>query len=275
MIVDFHIHVARHEDILPSTLEWFKRTYSAEEIKAYLDAMITPAGLRGLLRENGVDYAVALGELNPLATSVVTNEAVAALCREEPHLIPFASINPFLTADLAAELDRLVGDLGFRGVKLYPPYQHFYPNDNRLYPLYARAQALGIPVMFHTGSSVFKGTRLKYADPLLLDDVAADFPDLKIVMAHSGRGVWYAQAFLLARLHPNVYMEVAGLPPHKLLDYFPDLERVADKVIFGSDWPEVRDIRRNIDAVRALPLRDVTKDKILGLNAARVLGLAH
>lgn len=275
MIVDFHIHVARYEDILPSTLEWFKRTYSAEEIKAYLDAMITPAGLRGLLRENGVDYAVALGELNPLATSVVTNEAVVALCREEPHLIPFASINPFLTADLAAELDRLVGDLGFRGIKLYPPYQHFYPNDNRLYPLYARAQALGIPVMFHTGSSVFKGTRLKYADPLLLDDVAADFPGLKIVMAHSGRGVWYAQAFLLARLHPNVYMEVAGLPPHKLLDYFPDLERVADKVIFGSDWPEVRDIRRNIDAVRALPLRDVTKDKILGLNAARVLGLAH
>lgn len=274
MIIDFHIHVARYEDMLPWTREWIGHMYPEGEFEAYLNAMVTTEGLRALLRENGVDYAVLLAELNPMSSSVVTNEFVAGLSQGEPRLIPFASINPFLTTDLAAELDRLVGALGFRGVKLYPPYQHFYPNDNRLYPLYARAQTLGLPVMFHTGSSVFKGTRLKYADPLLLDDVAADFPDLKIIMAHSGRGAWYTQAYLLARLHPNVYMEVAGLPPHKLLDYFPDLERVADKVIFGSDWPEVRDIRRNIEAVQALPLGDETKEKILGLNAARILGLS-
>jgi len=273
MIIDFHLHVARYADMLPWTREWIGRAYPPGEFEAYLEATLTTEGLRGLLRENGLDYAVLLAELNPLSSSVVTNEFVAALCQGEPRLIPFASINPFLTTDLVAELDRLVGELGFRGVKLYPPYQHFYPNDSRLYPLYARAQALGLPVMFHTGSSVFKGVRLKYADPLLLDDVAADFPDLKIIMAHSGRGAWYNQAFLLARLHPNVYMEVSGLPPHKLLDYFPDLERLADKVIFGSDWPEVRDIRRNIEAIRALPLRDDTKDKILGVNAARILGL--
>lgn len=220
MIIDFHLHVARYADMLPWTREWLGRAYPPEEFEAYLNATLTPEGLRGLLRENGLDYAVLLAELNPLSSGVVTNESVAALCQGEPRLIPFASLNPFLTTDLVAELDRLVGELGFRGIKLYPSYQHFYPNDSRLYPLYARAQALGLPVMFHTGSSVFRGTRLKYADPLLLDDVAADFPELKIVMAHSGRGAWYSQAFLLARLHPNVYMEVSGLPPHKLLDYF-------------------------------------------------------
>jgi len=78
--------------------------------------------------------------------------------------------------------------------------------------------------MFHPGSSLFRGFRLKYGDPLNLDDVAVEFPDLVIVQAHGARGFWYDRAAFLARIHPNVYMEVAGLPPHRLLDYFPELE---------------------------------------------------
>jgi predicted TIM-barrel fold metal-dependent hydrolase len=142
--------------------------------------------------------------------------------------------------------------------------------------LYARAQQLGVPMLVHTGSSVFKGARIKYGDPLHLDDVAIDFPDLNIWMAHSGRPFWYQQAFWLARRHPNVYLEVSGLPGKKLLEYFPDLERLAlaGKVVYGSDWPGNPYIRRNIEAIQALPLRESTIEKILGGNAARVLGLA-
>ena len=171
------------------------------------------------------------------------------------------------------ELERLVTQDGFRGLKIYPTYQHFYPNDRELYPMYAVAQALKIPLMVHTGSSVFKGAKLKYGDPLTLDDVAVDFPDLKIVMAHSGRGFWYDRAFFLARMHENVYMEIAGLPPTRLLEYFPELERNADKVIFGSDWPGMPYIKRNLEMIRKLPLNASTFEKILGGNAARVLGL--
>jgi hypothetical protein len=127
--------------------------------------------------------------------------------------------------------------------------------------------------MIHTGSSIFRGSRLKYGDPLYIDDVAVDFPNLVIVMAHSGRGFWYERAFFLAKLHENVYMEISGLPPQKLLTYFPDLEKLADKVIFGSDWPGMPDIRRNIEVIRGLPLTESTKEKILGENAARILGL--
>jgi predicted TIM-barrel fold metal-dependent hydrolase len=163
--------------------------------------------------------------------------------------------------------------MGFRGVKLYPTYQQFYANDSRLYPLYAKAQEKGIPVMIHTGSSIFRGSRLKYGDPLYMDDVAVDFPELILLMAHSGRGFWYNRAYFLAKLHANVYMEISGLPPQKLLNYFPELERVADKVIFGSDWPGMPHIRRNIEAIRSLPLEEETKEKILGGNAARILGL--
>ena len=147
-------------------------------------------------------------------------------------------------------------------------------NDSRIYPIYRTAQDLGIPVLIHTGSSTFPGTRLKYGDPLLLDDVAVDFPDsLKLVIAHSGRGFWYDRAFFMSKLHKNVYMEIAGLPPFRLLDYFPDLGRNADKVIFGSDWPGMPHIKRNIEAVAELPLPPAAVEKILGGNAAGLLGL--
>ena len=126
-------------------------------------------------------------------------------------------------------------------------------------------------MMVHTGSSVFKGARIKYGDPLLLDDVAIDFPKLNILMAHSGRPFWYEQAFWMARRHANVYMEVSGLPAKNLLEYFPRLEDIADKVVYGSDWPGNPDLRRNPDAIRALPISEEAKQAILYENATRVL----
>jgi hypothetical protein len=245
-----------------------------EDPEALAGSVLTPEGVTRYLGENGVDYAVALAEISPITTGVLSNEAVVELCQEVDCLIPFCSINPFLVADLAGELERYVTDLGFRGLKLYPTYHHFYANSSRMYPLYAKAQELGIPVMIHTGSSIFRGARLKYGDPLYMDDVAVDFPELTLLMVHSGRGFWYDRAYFLARLHANMYMEIAGLPPQKLLNYFPELERVADKVIFGSDWPGMPHIGRNIEIIRGLPLREETKEKILGGNAARILGIS-
>jgi predicted TIM-barrel fold metal-dependent hydrolase len=142
-----------------------------------------------------------------------------------------------------------------------------------MYPLYQAAQDLDIPVLVHTGSSVFKGTRMKYGDPLHLDDVAVDFPRLNLVMAHAGRGFWYDRAFFLSKLHPNVYMELSGLPPSKLMTYFPELDRITEKVIFGSDWPGMPWIRRNMEAIRELPLPAEGVENILGGNAARLLRL--
>ena len=121
--------------------------------------------------------------------------------------------------------EKYIVEMGFKGLKLYPTYQHFFPNQNDVYPIYEKALELNIPVMFHTGSSIYKHSKLKYGDPLYLDEVAADFPDLKIVMAHSGRGFWYDKAFFISRIHKNLYMEISGLPPQKLLHYFPDLEK--------------------------------------------------
>jgi len=275
-IIDFHLHVAPVEDYHPWVLEWAKNNISAnkEEAEAYIRHYLTPTGINQLLDDNGVDYAVALAEMSPITTGVTTNDWVANFCRGNPRLIPFANINPYLVARPADELRRCVTELGMRGLKLYPTYQYFYPNEPMLYPLYAVAQELGLPVMVHTGSSVFRGARLKYGDPLFLDDVAVDFPHLKIILVHSGRGFWYDRAAFLARLHENIFLEIAGLPPQRLLDYIPELERLSHKVLFGSDWPGMPFIARNIQAIRNLPISQEAKERILGGNAAKLLGLA-
>jgi predicted TIM-barrel fold metal-dependent hydrolase len=272
-IVDFHFHVTTADEYSDWFLGWLRDQAGEETIAHLRHVLSSPQAMLEYLDEQGVDYAVALAETNPLTTGTSPNERVVEFCSASERLIPFANINPYVVADLAGELRHCVVDLGCRGLKLYPTYQHFYVNDARLYPLYDEAQRLKTPIMVHTGSSVFRGSRLKYGDPLYLDDVVVDFPELTVIMAHSGRGFWYDSAFFLAQLHEHLFMEITGLPPLKLPVYFPNLERNADKIIFGSDWPALTDIKGNIAAVRSLPLSAESKEKILGGNAARLLGL--
>lgn len=271
MIVDFHVHLAAREHLTPVAEAYGDSFWRG---RGDWDSLLTPDGLDAYLKEEGVDFAVGLPEVSPLVTGVTTNEYVWEKFRACPRLILFATVNPWVTPRPDREIRRLA-ELGFRGVKLYPPYQHFYPNDSSLYPFYGACQELGLPVMVHTGSSVFRGTKLKYGDPLLLDDVAVDFPELRLLMVHGGRGFWYDRAEFLAQLHPNLYLEISGLPPSKLLGYFPNLERIHRKVIFGSDWPGNPGIRNNVEALRALPLSGEAKEAILGRNAAELLGLTE
>ena len=272
-VIDFHVHLAKYEVCTESAHEWFAQAFASPD--AYHDfchKYQQADNFLALMDENGVDYSVVLAEVAPLTTGIATNEMVADFCRGNPRLIPFCTFNPFQDSNMGEQLSTLVTHQGFKGVKLYPTYNYFYPNDPALYPLYAVAEKLEIPILFHTGSSVFKNSRIKYGNPILYDDVAVDFPNLKIVMAHGGRGPWYDEAFVMARLHPNVYIDATGLPPHKLLNYFPDMERLAHKFIFGTDWPSV-DVKKNIDSVRKLPITAQAIDQILGENAKLVLGL--
>jgi predicted TIM-barrel fold metal-dependent hydrolase len=271
-VIDFHLHVTQVEEYKEWFLDWVRGLYGDDHLAHLQNVSASPQTLLRFLDEEGVDHAVVLAETNPMVTGVCPNERVGAFCKASKRLIPFANVNPFTTFNAVEELERCVSEYGFRGLKLYPTYQHFYPNDNRLFPLYSRAQELGIPIIFHTGSSVFPNALLKYGDPLALDEVAVFFPRLIIVQAHSGRGFWYDRAFFLSVLHENVYMDISGLPPKNLLRYFPDLEKGQDKIVFGSDWPGIQSIRDNIAAIRGLPLRAETQTKILGLNAARILG---
>ncbi len=273
MIIDFHIHTPQFQSATDSLLGLLRNSWG-ERMEWMIEHYSSPENFLKLMDESGIDYSVVLAEISPITTGIADNEYVARFCSENDRLIPFASINPYMcTRHLASELERLVVDCGFQGLKLYPTYQYFYPNEPMLYPLYAKAQDLGIPISLHIGSSIFRGARLKYGDPMCLDDVAVDFPDLTLIQCHSGRPFWYEKALSLARLHTNVYMEISGLPPKNLFEYFPKLERIADKVIYGSDWPGVPTIKENIEVIRGLPISDEAKQAILGENAAEILKL--
>jgi predicted TIM-barrel fold metal-dependent hydrolase len=122
--------------------------------------------------------------------------------------------------------------------------------------------------MFHTGTSVFPGARSKFGDPIYVDDVAVDFPKLKILLAHGGRPLWMHTAFFLVRRHPNVFLDISGIPPKTLMN----LEEIAAKTLFGTDWPGpgVPDIKKNLDDFRELPLTGEVKLQILTHTALKV-----
>ena len=270
MVIDFHLHVGI--SLYPGSMPWvldlidqFKKQNRLEETRGS-DGEIDPYLFLALLDEVGIDCAVVVAEYFQL-------DMVAEFCSVSDRLIPFANLNPHLIGHPAREVERRHRQ-GYRGLKFLPTYHHFYPNDNLLYPYYAAAQELELPLMFHIGSSIFPETRMKYGDPIYLDDVACDFRGCPIIMAHSGRGFWYDACFFLSRHHPNIYLDLTGLPPKNLLKYFPDLEKNPDKLLFGTDWPASPGFSYIIDGIRSLGLKPDTVDKILGGNAARLLGIS-
>jgi predicted TIM-barrel fold metal-dependent hydrolase len=213
--------------------------------------------------------------------AAVPNEEVAQVAAENPDvLIPFASVDPH-RPNAVEEAKRLVREHGVRGFKLHPNVQAFFPNDRAVYPLYEAIAEAGVPVLFHTGHSGIGaglpgggGIRLKYSNPMYVDDVAVDFPELKIVLAHPSFP-WQDEAISVALHKQQVYIDLSGWSPK----YFPEqLVRYAntllrDRVLFGSDYPLITPDRWLADFEQA-PFKDDVRPLILKRNAARLLGLA-
>lgn len=212
----------------------------------------------------------------------VPNDDVAEAAAAHPDvLIPFASLDPARGRAAVHEAHRLVTEVGMRGFKFHPSVQAFHPNDPAVYPLYEAIAELGVPALFHSGQTGIGagtpgggGIRLKYSNPMALDDVAADFPDLTIIIAHPSFP-WQDEALAVATHKPNVYIDLSGWSPK----YFPpQLVRYANsllrhKVLYGSDFPLI-DPDRWMAAFADLPIKDEVRPDILKGNAIRVLGLA-
>lgn len=209
------------------------------------------------------------------------NEDVARLCAENDDiLIPFASIDPHKGKAGAREARRLVREFGVKGFKFHPTMQGFYPNDRMAYDLYEAIADEGAIALFHTGQTGVgsgmrggMGMRLKYSNPMYLDDVAVDFPDMPIILAHPSFP-WQEEALAVCQHKPNVYIDLSGWSPK----YFPEiLVRYANsmlkkKMLFGSDWPAITPDRWLKDFEKA-DFRDEVRPLILKENAQRLLKL--
>ncbi len=268
MVVDIHTHHAGPESWKPWVMDWWRRM-NPEDM--WLVENYTPENLLRYMDEAQVDYAVVLAERAPHVTGDTTTEEVVEFCKASERLLPFASINPHLCAHPYREMLKFL-KLGVRGLKLHPVHMRFELTDRRLYPVYYICENEGLPVMVHAGTSIFPGSADRYGDPKYVNEVAEDFPDLILIMCHGGRGFWYQDAQFIVRHRKNVYIDISGLPVKKLLDYFPRMEALKEKFLFGTDWPGVS-MKRAKAEVMELPISHEAKRLILGENARRILGL--
>jgi predicted TIM-barrel fold metal-dependent hydrolase len=190
--------------------------------------------------------------------------------------IGFAGFDPNVGEQAVADIEYAVNELGFKGIKIVPSILGLDINDKAFYPCYAKAEELGIPVMIHTGTGLILGCRAKHVHPLMIDDVAFDFPNLKIICAHLGGWNFMDVHGLLVR-HKNVYADISAWPlsPQymKLVPWDLFEETVSDKLFLGSDYPAAQTPKEALESARTLPVSETFKKKILGENAAKLLGL--
>jgi predicted TIM-barrel fold metal-dependent hydrolase len=280
-ITDAHVHVQPWDQLKP---EARARMAAGRADYADLERMMRDPGLvLHRMDEAGVARIGVINYVSPALMGFTSevNPYVARLARLAPErLIPFGGIDPTADGSVADQVDRL-RDLGVRAIKFHPPHQEIAANAYRgelpaLAEMYGRAEELGMPIMVHTGTSIFPGARNVYADPLPLDDVGVDFPGLVVILAHLGRPLWPDASLFLLRRHANFWGDVSGIPPRGLLAYFPRLETVADKLLWGTDWPGpmVPGMKQNLDQFLELDLPTDVKRKLLQDNPDRLFGPA-
>ena len=276
---DIHVHIQPWETMHPPVFETIRR--GRKDYALIERYMVDPKAFVAWMDEIGLGRA---GLINYVAPDIMgfgheVNAWVARYRDAAPdRLIAFGGIHPPACPDVKEEMKRIIHEHRLDALKIHPPHQALSPDAyidgscKELSHVYEACQESGLPIMFHTGTSIFPGARSRLGQALVLDDVAVDFPELRIILAHGGRPLWMDEAFFLLRRHPHVYMDVSGMPPDRLLEYFPRLEEISSKALFGTDWPSpgVKNLAANMNAIRDLPLSPEAKRRILLDNAAQL-----
>jgi uncharacterized protein len=273
-VVDAHMHVPRLRTVSPAWMQW-AADYGKDS--GWRDVFgpegdPVPERLDALLDQAGVDVALLFAEYSPRATGIQPVEDLLPIIACHPARFRLvANVNPHLHHPPAAEAARQL-DLGAVAVKVHPVHGGFRTDTLDMYEVYELCAERQVPVIVHTGPSIFPGSQPEAGDPMLMDPIAADFPTVDFVLAHGGRGGTYADAARMALARDNVWLDLAGLPPRRLPDYYADfdLPTLAAKWIFGTDWPGVPGHARNARAIAALGLPDDTLAAVLAGNAERV-----
>lgn len=276
-VTDVHVHVQPREMVRPAVMEAMRR--GRGDLDVIERVFSDPGALLEHMDREGVARTVLINYEAPdvMGFTTETNDWVLRYTQgRRDRLLPCVGVNPRFERDVRGRAERLA-DGGARLFKVHGPHMLVNPNDYlgphpALRDLYEVAQARGIPVMFHTGTSIFRGARSKHGDPLMLEDLGVDFPDLAVVIAHGGRPFWTEEAFFLLRRFPRFFLDLSGIPPARVLAWFPRIEEIADRVLFGTDWPSpgVPSIAKNLADLRALPLPAAVIERFLSGNALRL-----
>lgn len=246
--IDFHVHIIP-ENLIHEKLWLILSNFMKTNIEAYRKTCKNPDFLINLMGDEikkTVLIAYPARRFHGLGYGYV--KSIAKYCSKYPdRLLLLGGLDftePINQNEALEILEDQYSKLNVAGFKIHPVHQWIKPNAYReeeggvkaLEKLYQFACDHNLLVMVHTGTSVFPTSRIKYGDPIFLDDVATDFPNLKLIMSHGGRPIWMSTAFFLMRKFRNIYLDISGIPPRNLTTkYFPRLNEIADRVIYGSD----------------------------------------
>lgn len=239
-------------------------------------AMLSLDNLLAQMDEAKVEKSVLFAMDGPLLSA--GNQFVADVCSKMPErFYGFASVDPN-KENAKEKLSDAIENMNLKGLKLHPPLQNFYPNDKKVWPIYALASELGIPVVFHVGTTPFGSlVKLKQADPILIDDIANDFPKLKIILTHLGT-LWHHESFMITEKHPNVYIDTASYP-YEIGEILTEnlIMRVGEeKFIFGTDFPmpyegKMHRIKDFVECIMKLKISMELKERIFSGNFEAIM----
>jgi len=278
-ITDVHIHVQPFDQLKPAALEVMRKG-AGDRLEFLLALMHDPKLLLSVMDEDGIDRVGMVNYPSPdvMGFSEATNDFAARYAEaDRRRLLPYGGVDPLTTLNATRSVEHLL-EIGTRVLKIHPCHMKVAANAytdglNSLSDIYRLCEERGLPVMIHTGTSIFPGARSKYGNPMEIDDVAIDFPDLRIIMAHGGRPLYMKEAFFILRRHANVWLDISGIPPKRLLEYFPRLSELSRRVLWGTDWPSpgVGRMRTNVDQFLALSLGEPLERAVLETNPKAIL----
>ncbi len=261
-IIDCHIHACFKNKELKKIAKENKIDFSFE-------------GLLKEMKANNVEKVVSISLFEK------DNEETVKLSKKNKNLLPVFCFN-IKNKKILKKLKKDLKEEKFKAIKLYPGYQHFYPNNKKCNKIYKIAEKFGVPIIFHSGdvwiTPSTKNAKVKYAHPLFIDDVAVEHPDLKIIIAHSGNP-WIIDASEVAYKNENVFLDISGWFLNEVNGYYAKFmkERLKfitdyagfEKVLFGTDWPLIK-MKPYIDFVKSLNFRKVELEKIFYKNALKL-----
>ena len=223
----------------------------------------------------GVDKSVIVAiDAETVSNYKLPNEVIADAVKQYPdRLIGFAGVDPHKGVLAVDELEYAIKELNLKGLKLLPHLLELFPNDRLMYPVYEKAQELNIPVLFHTGTQYHSGTRIKHCQPIFIDDVAIDFPNLKLIIAHFG-WPWFTEALAVSQRNENVYFNVAGWSPRHIPDLVVHYMNtvLSHKALFGSDFPMLPR-KRVVTELKQLSMKEESLNRLFDENPRKVLNM--
>jgi len=268
-ILDFHTHAGDFYRLREDIQELLTRRPMEQGVDITL-VLSDPKHLAKYIKSYGVEVGIVFAECGPGTNFSIDSELVANFCKNHEMLIPFGNINPNFHNNVIDEFWKSM-KMGVKGFKFYPADHSFDPNTKVMKDIYQLCDTFHLPVVFHTGLTAQKDTEQKFIRPQIFEEIAAENPDLVLILAHGGKPNWHTEAVDMITKFENVYVDTGLVEPKNWETVFPNLEKTSHKILFGSDFPVCGSYKVLLDKISDANIQKEFLENIMYWNGKRLL----